>query len=121
MDISKDAALKILEAMLEDGAKTFTKGVESYIDALDRELKARKKLSQAIAEIRAAESLKSIAISVIRQEWKFFMGKEPVSPQVNGEYVLSQLIINTLDGITDEMYEYMTRPKGDEKEIKEDD
>ena len=81
MDINKDNAMALLEAMLADSAADFEGGVLAYLDAVKAERKAINSFKRSCTILAKARERKYNALMVVIPEYGFLTGKEEIKPE----------------------------------------
>lgn len=116
MEVTKDGALNLLEAMLTESATDFEGGVLSYLDAIRSERKAINSFKRSCTLLATARKRKYNALSVIIPEYAFLMGKEEVKPPIDGAVVVPELIMKIIEEMDADLYaEVAEQFLGDEK------
>jgi len=104
MDINKDNAMALLEAMLADSAADFEGGVLAYLDAVKAERKAINSFKRSCTILAKARERKYNALMVVIPEYGFLTGKEEIKPEINGDAAVIQLLMNIVEELDNDMY-----------------
>ena len=85
--------------------------MKSYADGVKLEIKGRKLLDEAMRTLEKARNMKSNGLGLIKPEYKFLMGDEPIHPHVNGEYVMTRIITGIMNEFDEEVVRTILKAK----------
>ena len=94
--ITDEGAIRLLEAIMDSSADDFKKGVTMFVDASIEEQKQKENLERVMRRLANIQQEKVNALKMINDEFHFLKGDKVISPTIDGDYVLAQLMKEAL-------------------------
>lgn len=90
--LTNEQALAIVAAMVKDSADEFEQGAKLYLDGLRDVERAKKTIKTGLGLYAAGRTKMHRGAQAVTSEVAFLEGKEKISPIIDGEYVMVELI-----------------------------
>lgn len=91
-EITDEGAIRLLEAIMKSSADTFKEGITAFIDASIEEERAKENLERAMKRLYKCQQKKMDALCKINDEYHFLKGEKYISPNVDGDFILTKLM-----------------------------